>query len=48
MQLIIKKKINNNNNNYNNCLFKYNVNTTVCRSTIKIRHNLKIGGYKWF
>ena len=48
MQLILRKKINNNNNNYNNCLFKYNVNTTVCRSTIKIRHNLKIRDYKWF
>ena len=38
----------NNHNNNNNCLLKYNVNSAVCSSTIKIRHNLKIGGYKWF
>ena len=38
MQLIFK----NNYNNNNNCLLKYNVNTTVCRSTIKIHHSLKL------
>ena len=42
MQIILKKL------NNNNCLLKYNVNTTIYRSTIKIHHSLKIGGYKWF
>ena len=28
-------------------MLKYNVNTTVCRSTIKIHYSLKIRGYKF-
>ena len=35
------------NNNNNNGMLKYNVNTTVCGSTIKIHYSLKIRGYKF-